>query len=59
MDEEYPFVLLISSMQIKVSYKKPQVLQALRYHFISKPENQVHDDPGECFCLTGGGFICF
>ncbi|MBX3256338.1 MAG: YcxB family protein [Chitinophagaceae bacterium] len=25
-------------MQIKVSYQKPQVLQALRYHFISKRE---------------------
>ena len=28
-------------MELKVSYKKPQVIQALRYHFISRPEIKI------------------
>ncbi len=28
-------------MKIEVAYRKPQVLQALRYHFISRPEIKI------------------
>ena len=59
MDEEYPFVLLISCMQIKVSYKKPQVLQALRYHFISKPEIKFMMILVNVFALVAAGLFAF
>ena len=46
-------------MQINVSYKKPQVLQALRYHFISKPEIKFMMILVNVFALLSAGLFAF
>ena len=46
-------------MQIDVSYKKPQVLQALRYHFISKPEIKFMMILVNVFALVAAGLFAF
>ena len=46
-------------MQINVSYKKPQVLQALRYHFISKPEIKFMMILVNVFALLAAGLFAF
>jgi len=46
-------------MRINVSYKKPQVLQALRYHFISKPEIKFMMILVNVFALLAAGLFAF
>jgi hypothetical protein len=46
-------------MQIDVSYKKPQVLQALRYHFISRPEIKIMMILVNVFALLAAGLFAF
>lgn len=47
------------SMEIHVSYKKPQVLQALRYHFISKREIKLMMILVNVFALLSAGLFFF
>lgn len=46
-------------MEIHVSYKKPQVLQALRYHFISKREIKLMMILVNVFALLSAGLFFF
>ncbi|MCU0380397.1 MAG: YcxB family protein [Chitinophagaceae bacterium] len=46
-------------MQIDVSYQKPQVLQALRYHFISRPEIKLMMILVNVFALLAAGLFAF
>jgi len=46
-------------MQLKISYKKPQVLQALRYHFISRPEIKIMMILVNVFALLAAGLFAF
>jgi len=47
------------SMEIHVSYKKTQVLQALRYHFISKREIKLMMILVNVFALLSAGLFFF
>ncbi|WP_336515316.1 YcxB family protein [Pollutibacter soli] len=46
-------------MELKVSYKKPAVIQALRYHFISKPEIKTMVVLVNVFALLTVGLYAF
>lgn len=46
-------------MEIAVSYKKPQVLQALRYHFISRREIKIMMILVNVFALLAAGLFAF
>jgi YcxB-like protein len=46
-------------MELQVSYKKQQVLQALRYHFISKPEIKIMVILVNVFALLAAGLFAF
>jgi hypothetical protein len=46
-------------MQVDVTYKKPQVLQALRYHFINKPEIKFMMILVNVFALLAAGLFAF
>lgn len=46
-------------MQIQISYQKPQVLQALRYHFISRPEIKIMMILVNVFALLAAGLFAF
>jgi hypothetical protein len=46
-------------MEIEVSYRKPQVLQALRYHFIKKPEIRLMMILVNVFALLSAGLFAF
>jgi hypothetical protein len=46
-------------MQIQVSYQKPQVLQALRYHFISRTEIKLMMILVNVFALLAAGLFAF
>lgn len=46
-------------MQLQVSYQKPQVLQALRYHFISRPEIKIMMILVNVFALLAAGLFAF
>jgi hypothetical protein len=46
-------------MELQVSYNKQQVLQALRYHFISKPEIKIMVILVNVFALLAAGLFAF
>ena len=46
-------------MKVKVSYTKSQVLQALRYHFIKKPEIRLMIILVNVFALLSAGLFAF
>jgi hypothetical protein len=46
-------------MHIDVSYRKPQVLQALRYHFISRPEIKIMMILVNVFALLAAALFFF
>lgn len=46
-------------MDLKVSYRKPQVLQALRYHFISRHEIKIMMILVNVFALFAAGLFAF
>jgi YcxB-like protein len=46
-------------MELRVSYNKQQVLQALRYHFISKPEIKIMVILVNVFALLAAGLFAF
>ncbi|MFT3950202.1 MAG: YcxB family protein [Agriterribacter sp.] len=46
-------------MQVTVSYKKPQVLQALRYHFIRKKEIRLMIILVNVFALFAAGLLAY
>jgi hypothetical protein len=46
-------------MQIDVAYRKPQVMQALRYHFISRPEIKVMMILVNVFALLAAALFFF
>jgi hypothetical protein len=46
-------------MQLNISYKKPQVLQALRYHFISRREIKLMMILVNVFALLSAGLFFF
>jgi hypothetical protein len=46
-------------MRLKITYKKPQVLQALRYHFISRREIKLMMILVNVFALLAAGLFFF
>lgn len=46
-------------MQVTVTYKKPQVLQALRYHFISKREIKLMIILVNVFAILAAGLFAY
>lgn len=46
-------------MRIEVAYRKPQVLQALRYHFISRPEIKIMAILVNVFALMAAALLYF
>jgi len=46
-------------MRLKISYRKPQVLQALRYHFISRREIKLMMILVNVFALLAAGLFYF
>lgn len=46
-------------MRLKITYKKPQVLQALRYHFISRREIKLMMILVNVFALLAAGLFYF
>ncbi len=46
-------------MRLKINYKKPQVLQALRYHFISRREIKLMMILVNVFALLAAGLFYF
>ena len=48
-----------TAMQVHISYKKPQVLQALRYHFISRREIKLMMILVNVFALLSAGLFFF
>lgn len=46
-------------MQVSVTYKKPQVLQALRYHFIRKKEIRLMIILVNVFALVAAGLLVY
>lgn len=53
------FFLYLHAMQVKVSYKKSQVLQGLRYHFISKREIKLMIILVNVFALMAAGLFFY
>jgi hypothetical protein len=46
-------------MEVDVSYRKPQVLQALRYHFVKKPEIRLMMILVNVFALLAAALFAF